>query len=167
MAIDYVEGWGWCGVAAESGRVLASTIGESSAAAASSALETRLKGIRSLDFDLSRTWLEELRQRLGSAHHNDPGLDLMGTEFQNKIWKACSNVPPGETRTYGWIARSAGYPERGYARAVGAALGANPALIFVPCHRVVTASGDPGGYAAGPDLKRKLLEIERAQAARH
>lgn len=165
MAIDCEEGWGWCGVAAESGRVVASTIGQSSANAASNALEAKMNGLRSLDVDLSRTWLEELRQRLVGAARDDPELDLIGTEFQNNIWKTCSNVPPGETRTYGWIARSAGYPERGYARAVGAALGANPALIFVPCHRVVTARGDTGGYALGRDLKRKLLNMERIQAA--
>jgi methylated-DNA-[protein]-cysteine S-methyltransferase len=165
MAVDYLDGWGWCGVAADSGRVIASTIGQPSAAAASSALEKSLRGLRGLDIDLARAWLERLHDRLSGAAGNDPELDLMGTDFQNRIWQACRDVPVGETRAYGWIARSAGYSERRYARAVGAALGANPALVFVPCHRVVSANGDLGGYAAGRDLKRKLLTMERIQAA--
>jgi O-6-methylguanine DNA methyltransferase len=165
VAVDHVEGWGWCGVAADSGRVVASTIGQPSAAVASDALNAGLRGLRGLDADLAREWFDKLCERLGGARGNEPDLNLMGTDFQNRIWRACRDIPVGETRAYGWIARSAGFPERGYARAVGAALGANPALVYVPCHRVVSANGELGGYAAGRDLKRKLLAMERAQAA--
>ncbi|MCY4108324.1 MAG: MGMT family protein [Chloroflexi bacterium] len=163
IAIDNVDGWGWCGVAARSGRLMASTIGQSSAAAASAALQASLPGRREIDAQPARPWLNLLRERLAGAAGSTPGLDLEGTDFQKQIWRACQLIPKGETRTYGWVARSAGYPARQYARAAGAALGSNPALVFVPCHRVISANGDVGGYAAGIDLKRRLLEMESEQ----
>ncbi|MCY3800976.1 MAG: MGMT family protein [Chloroflexi bacterium] len=163
IAVDKVDGWGWCGVAARSGRLIASTIGQSSAAEAAAALQASLPGRRAIDAQPARPWLELLRERLAGAAGSTPGLDLEGTDFQRKIWRACQLIPKGETRTYGWVAQSAGYPARKYARAAGAALGSNPALVFVPCHRVVSANGEVGGYAAGIDLKRRLLEMESKQ----
>ena len=164
ISVDNVEGWGWCGVATRSGHLIASTIGQSSAAAALAALEASLTGRRELDTRPTRPWLDILRERLGGAGGSDPELALEGTRFQKSIWRACLEIPAGETRTYGWVAQSAGYPGRNYARAAGAALGSNPVLVFVPCHRVVSANGDLGGYAAGRDLKRKLLAMERDEA---
>ena len=164
IAVDIVEDWGWCGVATRSGHLIASTIGQSSATAASAALEASLSGQHESDVRSAHSWLEILRERLGGASGSDPELALDGTDFQKSIWRACLEIPAGETRTYGWVAQSAGYPGRNYARAVGAALGSNPALVFVPCHRVVSANGELGGYAAGRDLKRKLLAMERNPA---
>jgi methylated-DNA-[protein]-cysteine S-methyltransferase len=80
-----------------------------------------------------------------------------GTDFQMTVWDALSEIPYGEVRTYGDIAREIGNP--GSARAVGAAAGANPLAIVVPCHRVVAANG-PGGYRGGAVLKKHLLELE-------
>jgi len=80
------------------------------------------------------------------------------TVFQRKVLGVVSEIPPGETMTYGQVATRLGRPKA--ARAVGMALGANPFPLVIPCHRVV-GSKDLGGYSFGPDLKRRLLDIER------
>jgi methylated-DNA-[protein]-cysteine S-methyltransferase len=82
-----------------------------------------------------------------------------GTPFQRAVWDALVAIPPGETRTYGAIARSLGRPSA--ARAVGAACGANPIGILVPCHRVVGADGGLTGFGWGLERKRWLIERER------
>lgn len=76
------------------------------------------------------------------------------TPFQRAVWRACMEIPPGETRSYGWIARRIGRP--GAARAVGSALGKNPFAPVVPCHRVIRSDGSPGGFSAPGGLKAKL-----------
>lgn len=91
-----------------------------------------------------------------------PTLDLHGTPFQLAVWGALREIPWGEVRTYGEIAAALGRP--GAARAIGAANGANPVAILVPCHRVVQAGGRLGGFAAGPAVKRWLLAHEAAHA---
>lgn len=87
---------------------------------------------------------------------------LTGTPFQRAVWKACLDIPLGETRTYGWVAQRVGRP--GAARAVGRALAANPYAPKVPCHRVVRADGALGGYSArgGLPAKQRLLKSEGA-----
>ncbi len=80
-----------------------------------------------------------------------------GTRFQLKVWQACRRIRPGETATYGELARSVGCRS---AQAVGTALGANPLAVLIPCHRVVSASG-AGGFAWGPARKRRWLQAER------
>lgn len=94
----------------------------------------------------------------------DIPLDLEDApEFNRKVWDIARAVPPGQTITYGDIARRLGVgPER--ARDVGQAMGSNPVPIIVPCHRVVAASGKMGGFSApgGVDTKRRMLEIEGA-----
>lgn len=89
-----------------------------------------------------------------------PALDLQGSDFQRLVWRALLDIPWGEVRTYGELAQALGRP--GAARAVGAANGANPVAVLVPCHRVVAAGGRLGGYAAGLDVKRRLLAHEAA-----
>ena len=79
------------------------------------------------------------------------------TPFRIRVWEALRSVPYGQTLTYGELAKLAGCEDG--ARAVGGAVGANPILIAVPCHRVVAADSI-GGFSAGLDLKRKLLETE-------
>lgn len=86
-------------------------------------------------------------------------LDPHGTEFQRTTWKEIANIPYGETRSYGDIARAIGRPKA--LRAVGAASGANPLPLFIPCHRVVGSNGALTGYGGGIELKRKLLEMEQ------
>lgn len=85
-----------------------------------------------------------------------------GTPFQRRVWDALRQVPFGETRSYAAIAGAIGAPTA--TRAVGAANGANPIAIAIPCHRVVRTGGALGGYTGGIDFKRRLLEHE-AQAA--
>jgi len=85
-----------------------------------------------------------------------------GTPFQRAVWAAVAAIPAGETRTYGELAAALGRPRA--ARAVGAANGANPLALAVPCHRVVGANGALTGYAWGLEKKRWLLEHEGALA---
>ncbi len=85
-------------------------------------------------------------------------LDLRGSDFQLRVWEALARIPFGETRTYGEIAAALGRP--GASRAVGAASGANPLPIVLPCHRVVAASGRLGGFGGGLAAKRFLLAFE-------
>jgi methylated-DNA-[protein]-cysteine S-methyltransferase len=87
-------------------------------------------------------------------------LDLQGTAFQSEVWRRVLEIPYGCTRTYSEVARAIGRPRA--ARAVGAANGANPVPILVPCHRLVGASGDLTGYGGGIELKRWLLRLEAA-----
>jgi AraC family transcriptional regulator of adaptative response/methylated-DNA-[protein]-cysteine methyltransferase len=87
-------------------------------------------------------------------------LDLMGTAFQQRVWRALRDVSPGETVTYAELARRIGAP--GAARAVGAACGKNPVAVAVPCHRAVAKGGALGGYRWGLARKRALLDRERA-----
>lgn len=84
---------------------------------------------------------------------------LRATPFQKGVWKALLEIPRGEVRTYGWLARRIGRP--GACRAVGNALGKNPLAPEVPCHRIVSAKGI-GGYSGegGVSKKRQLLARE-------
>jgi len=91
-----------------------------------------------------------------------PPLDLRGTPFQKKVWRALLEIPAGQTRSYGEIAAAVGEP--GAARAVGAACGANPIPVLVPCHRVLAAHKKLGGFSAGLKWKRLLLEREASRA---
>jgi methylated-DNA-[protein]-cysteine S-methyltransferase len=81
-----------------------------------------------------------------------------GTPFQRDVWKALRQIPPGTTISYGQLAANLGRP--GSARAVGAANGANPIPIVVPCHRVIGANGSLTGFASGLPRKRWLLDHE-------
>ncbi len=85
---------------------------------------------------------------------------LIGTEFQQQVWKQLLSIPFGQLRTYGDIANQVGRPAA--VRAVGTAIGDNPLSILVPCHRVIGASGALTGYAGGLDAKRWLLNHERS-----
>jgi methylated-DNA-[protein]-cysteine S-methyltransferase len=82
-------------------------------------------------------------------------LAAHGTEFQHTVWDALVQIPYGETRSYGEIAKAIGQPQA--ARGVGAANGANPIGLIVPCHRVIGADGSLTGYGGGLPLKRALL----------
>jgi methylated-DNA-[protein]-cysteine S-methyltransferase len=88
----------------------------------------------------------------------DLPLAMRGTPFQLDVWRALQRIPYGETRTYAGIANEIGRPRA--TRAVGAANGANPIPIVVPCHRVIGTNGSLTGFGGGIDVKRRLLEME-------
>lgn len=83
-----------------------------------------------------------------------------GTAFQHEVWSALREIPWGETRSYGEIARAIGRPEA--VRAVAQAVGRNPIAILIPCHRVIGSTCTLTGYAGGLARKRTLLELEGA-----
>ena len=86
-------------------------------------------------------------------------LDPAGTDFQRQVWRALLDIPYGQTRSYSQVAEAIGKPSA--CRAVGGANNKNPIPIFIPCHRVVGANGQLGGYADGLHIKRYLLDLER------
>lgn len=98
----------------------------------------------------------------GELREFDLPLDLHGTDFQLRVWRELERIPYGETRSYSQIAAAIGAPQA--VRAVGAANGANPIPIVVPCHRVIGAGGKLVGYGGGLPLKKRLLELEGALA---
>jgi methylated-DNA-[protein]-cysteine S-methyltransferase len=85
-------------------------------------------------------------------------LDLHGTPFQMEVWNALCRIPYGETRSYAEIAHEIARTQA--VRAVGAANGANPVALVVPCHRVIGKNGSLTGYAGGLALKAALLQLE-------
>ena len=87
-------------------------------------------------------------------------LDVRATAFQQRVWKALQAIPRGETRSYSEIALELGLPKA--SRAVGAAIGAIPVAVVVPCHRVVGKDGSLTGYRWGVERKRKLLDAEKS-----
>jgi methylated-DNA-[protein]-cysteine S-methyltransferase len=95
----------------------------------------------------------------------DIPLDLEAApDFHRKVYEVARTIPPGQTMTYGDIAKKLGVPHE--SREVGQALGRNPVAIIVPCHRVLGADGKMGGFSAngGVSTKRRILEIEGARA---
>jgi methylated-DNA-[protein]-cysteine S-methyltransferase len=89
-------------------------------------------------------------------------VELNGTEFQKRVWQALRRIPAGSTLSYGELARRIAEPAA--VRAVGAANGANPVALVVPCHRVIGSDGTLTGYGGGLDRKRWLLTHERVVA---
>ena len=86
-------------------------------------------------------------------------IDLSaGTIFQRKVWRALQAIPYGQTRSYAWVAKRIG--QANAVRAVGAACGANPVPVIIPCHRVVRSDGSMGGFSAGLEWKKRLLALE-------
>lgn len=100
----------------------------------------------------------------GRRRDFDLQLAPEGTAFEKQVWAALREIPYGETRSYGAIARELGRP--GSARAVGRANGANPLPIVVPCHRVLGADGSLTGFGGGLETKERLLELEGALTSR-
>lgn len=97
----------------------------------------------------------------GERRTFDLPLAPRGTEFQQRVWRALTEIPYGKTLSYGELARHIGKPSA--SRAVGLANGANPLPIVVPCHRVIGADGSLTGFGGGLPIKRRLLALESAQ----
>lgn len=120
-----------------------------------------LEGHETHDPDALRTVCDQLDEYFaGERTAFDLTLAPVGTPFQLRCWEALCTIPYGETATYGEQARRIG--QREAVRAVGAANGANPISIVVPCHRVIGSSGKLVGFGGGLDTKRALLDHESA-----
>lgn len=112
----------------------------------------------------TKAWLESYF----AGENPDPNnilLDVCGTDFQNAVWRLLTDIPYGQTMTYGEIARKIaeqlGKSDMA-AQAVGNAIGRNPIPIIIPCHRVIGSSGNLTGYTGGLDRKRYLLGLEQS-----
>jgi AraC family transcriptional regulator of adaptative response/methylated-DNA-[protein]-cysteine methyltransferase len=114
------------------------------------------------DQDATRAVAAKVFPPPGSAQVPSLALHVKGTNFQLKVWNALLQVPAGSVTTYGAIAASLG--DANASRAVGGAVGSNPVSWLIPCHRVIRASGELGGYAWGPDRKRVMLALEAETA---
>ena len=106
--------------------------------------------------------IDELKEYLKGTRKNFTIYDfilLEGTDFQKRVWQELLNIPYGQTRTYKEIARAINNEKA--TRAVATAIGKNPLMIIIPCHRVIGSDGKLRGYAYGVDVKEKLLSLEK------
>ncbi|MBP1971399.1 O-6-methylguanine DNA methyltransferase [Virgibacillus natechei] len=111
------------------------------------------------DWDKVATYEKELVEYFnGERQSFDLPVDFIGTNFQEAIWTELQNIPYGEKRTYTDIAKNIDRPSS--VRAVGTAIGANPVMIVVPCHRVVGKNGKMTGFRGGIPMKESLLGLE-------
>jgi len=155
--------WGWVGVAATERGVRAIVLPKPTRRAA----ERGLRGASSdgAGRDAARH-LKAAKDAItkyleGRVREFDVPLDLDGQpRFCLKVWETLRRIPYGRVRSYGWVARRIGKPRA--ARAVGAACGANPVPLLVPCHRVVAGDGSLGGFSGGLPNKKRLLKLEGA-----
>ncbi|MEV6522391.1 methylated-DNA--[protein]-cysteine S-methyltransferase [Longispora sp. NPDC051575] len=107
----------------------------------------------------------QLHEYLGGTRHEfDLPLHAAGAAFQHTVWGMVAEIPFGETTTYGAIAERLG--DKAMSQRVGQAVGANPLCVFVPCHRVLGATGKLTGYAGGLERKQTLLELEEPAQVR-
>lgn len=161
---------GWLLVAATDAGVCAVKLGDNPAA-----LEADLRRelpLATIDSSrhVRREWVGAIARTLrGSAGDLDLPLDVRGTAFQWRVWRALQRIPSGQTQSYSEVARAIGRPSA--VRAVARACASNPVCLVVPCHRVVARDGRVGGYRWGKDRKAKLLarenKTEREKGTRH
>ena len=157
--ITFQTKMGWVGILASANGLLATTLPQPSAREAQ-----RQLGGGAEQAERSPNRLADLRARLKAYFNSErvpfpDELDLSGaTPFQKQVWQQTRLIPYGETRSYLWVAEQIKRPKA--ARAVGQALGSNPLLIIVPCHRVVAIDGGLGGFGGGLEMKRRLLGME-------
>ena len=163
----FVTNFGWCGLAWTGSGVCAATLPCESREQAERQLGRNLQyaGITGADWSLPPTagardaqrWCEGYFR--GEVHA--PGFELdLGhmTGFQRRACAALLEIQRGQVRSYGHLAQALGMPRA--PRAAGTACARNPLPVIVPCHRVVRSSGSAGGFAGGPELKRRMLELE-------
>jgi AraC family transcriptional regulator, regulatory protein of adaptative response / methylated-DNA-[protein]-cysteine methyltransferase len=114
---------------------------------------------RRRDDDAMQAWRKDLlRQMRGQRLNTALPLDIQATAFQRRVWAQLQAIPFGATRSYAEVAKAIGQPTA--TRAVARACAANPLAVAIPCHRVVSKSGDTGGYRWGVERKKALLELE-------
>ena len=109
--------------------------------------------------DITRATTQQLQEyQEGKRRNFELPITFEGTDFQKRAWQGLLTIPYGETRSYSEQAALIGSPKA--VRAVGSANGKNPIAIIVPCHRVISKSGNIGGYAGGVEVKKYLLRLE-------
>jgi methylated-DNA-[protein]-cysteine S-methyltransferase len=153
--------FGWVGVAWSERGLVATTLPQPSEAEALNQLPESSGAIPGAAHSLDvAALLDKLRRYFeGEPIAFDEPLDpTIGTEFQRRVWVLTRDIPRGQTRTYGQMARVAESP--GAARAVGQAMARNPWPIIVPCHRVLGSDGSLTGFGGGIDMKRRMLQME-------
>ena len=158
--------WGWVGLAATDQGVRAVVLPKTTRRAVERALrESGINGeAASNGAGRAGSHLETARAAVaayleGNARDFNLPLDLQGQpRFRLKVWEVLQRIPYGRVRSYGWVARKVGKPKA--ARAVGAACGANPVPLLVPCHRVIAGDGSLGGFSGGLGVKKRLLKLE-------
>jgi methylated-DNA-[protein]-cysteine S-methyltransferase len=158
--------FGWVGVAVSDQGLVATTLPQPAEAEALNQLPESSGPIRNQPQGLDApALLVKLRRYFeGEPVTFDEPLDpIIGTQFQRRVWALTRNIPRGQTRTYGQLARMAGSP--GAARAVGQAMARNPWPIIVPCHRVLGSDGSLTGFGGGVDMKHRMLQMEGALVA--
>ena len=128
-------------------------------------LKKRFPGEIIKDDRKNKNVLNQLKKYLkGDLKRFDCKTDFKGTPFQKKVWSALAKIPYGQTRSYKEIARAIGYPKA--FRAVGNANGRNSIPLIIPCHRVIESNGGLGGFGHGIEIKRRLLDFEKAHGVR-
>ncbi|RXT02809.1 methylated-DNA--[protein]-cysteine S-methyltransferase [Ammoniphilus sp. CFH 90114] len=111
------------------------------------------------DEERLQPYVNEFKEYLrGDRKHFTLPFDFRGTPFQMEVWNALCQIPYGQTKSYSDIAASIQKPKA--VRAIGSAIGANPILITVPCHRVIGKNGTLTGYRGGLEMKKQLLQLE-------
>jgi AraC family transcriptional regulator of adaptative response/methylated-DNA-[protein]-cysteine methyltransferase len=120
---------------------------------------------RRRDDEAMATWKENLAHLIqgqnitGQKVNSSLPLDIRATAFQRRVWEALQRIPRGQTRSYSAVAKQIGMPKA--TRAVARACATNPVAVAIPCHRVVRADGEPGGYRWGIERKEQLLAMEQ------
>jgi methylated-DNA-[protein]-cysteine S-methyltransferase len=124
-------------------------------------LKSKFPGELKRDDQKNRKVSNQLKKYLkGDLKRFDCKLDFKGTPFQKKVWLALEKIPYGQTRSYKEIAQAIGHPKA--FRAVGNANGQNSIPLIIPCHRVIESNGGLGGFGHGIQVKRRLLDFEKA-----
>jgi methylated-DNA-[protein]-cysteine S-methyltransferase len=152
---------GWAGVALSSKGIRYATLFHRTRAGVAG--ELRAQGATEGEDERSSEVADLLRRYAAGdeASLDDYPVDLPAcTEFQRETWLALREIPRGETRSYGWLARHVG--REAAPRAIGAMVGANPIPLWLPCHRVVASDGSLHGFGGGLAMKQALLELEGA-----
>ena len=156
---------GWCAAAWTKNGVSALVLPQKSKEAALKKMEHYLPSVPDVFWNkplqpVPAFIQNEIKKALVGKQFKPVPIDLFFlTPFQQKVLTATSQIPWGQTRTYGWTALKAGSP-RGF-RAAGGALNRNPVSLLVPCHRVIADGAKLGGYGGGLDWKIKLLKLEK------
>jgi methylated-DNA-[protein]-cysteine S-methyltransferase len=157
-----VEGWALSVAATEQGLCFVGLPGEPDEVLERWVSKHVIGGLLVRDDDAVQPYVAEVQEYLqGERKEFGSVLDLHGTPFQCAVWRALVEIDFGETSTYSEIASRIGRPTA--VRAVGAAIGANPLIFIVPCHRVVGKDGTLTGFRGGLAMKSQLLELERSK----